>query len=82
MLPALEDVDLARRLGRRRITVLNARAIASGETVRRDGYVSRLVRNPACIGLCLMGVPVRFIASLRGGQSEPVGEPAVGRSAP
>jgi glycosyltransferase involved in cell wall biosynthesis len=81
-LPALEDVDFARRLGRRRITALNARAIASAEAIRRDGYVARLLSNPACVALCLVGVPVRLIASLRGGTPEPVGEPAVGRSAP
>lgn len=81
-LPALEDVDFARRLGRRRITALQARAILSGEAIRREGYGQRLVSNPACLALVLVGVPVRLIASLRGGASEPVGEPAVGRSAP
>lgn len=81
-LPALEDVDFARRLGRRRITTLQARVISNADTIRRDGYATRLLGNPVCLALCLVGVPVRFIASLRGGASEPVGEPAVGRGAP
>jgi glycosyltransferase involved in cell wall biosynthesis len=80
-LPALEDVDLARRLGRRRVAALNARAISSGEAYRRDGYLSRLLRSQACLGLYFIGVPVRTIAGLLGPGSEPVGEPAVGRSA-
>lgn len=78
-LPALEDVDFARRLGRRRLVSLNARAIASGETYRRDGYVSKLARSQACLGLCVIGVPVRVIASLFSSATTQVGEPAVGR---
>ncbi|HEX2841983.1 TIGR04283 family arsenosugar biosynthesis glycosyltransferase [Hyphomicrobium sp.] len=62
-MPVMEDVDLVRRLGRRRIALLNARAVTSGEHYRRDGYVSRMARNQACLGLYLLGVPVRTIAN-------------------
>lgn len=78
-LPLLEDVDLLRRLGRSRLAVLNARAVASGERYRRDGYLSGMARSQACLWLYLAGVPVRTIASLLGAAPETVGEPAVGR---
>lgn len=81
-LPLMEHVDLVRRLGRKRLAVLNARAVTSGEHYRRDGYISRMARNQACLGLYLIGVPVGTIASLYGRRSTSVGEPAVGRSLP
>jgi rSAM/selenodomain-associated transferase 2 len=81
-LPLMEDVDLVRRLGRGRIAVLNARAVTRGERYRREGYVSRIARSQMCLGLYLIGVPVPTIANLYGRRSAPVGEPAVGRSAP
>lgn len=80
-LPALEDVDLARRLGRRRLVALTARAMASGEAYRRDGYFARMARSQACLGLYMIGVPVRTIASLLGRGAVPVGAPAVERGA-
>lgn len=64
-LPMLEDVDLVRRLGRRRVGSLNARAITGGED-RRDGRLARLARRQACLGLCVLGVPVETIANLFG----------------
>lgn len=81
-LPALEDLDLARRLGRGRIVALNARAVASGERYRRDGYLSRMARNQACLGLYLVGVPVATIANLFGPPTEQIGEPVAQRSLP
>lgn len=70
-LPALEDIDLVRRLGRRRLSVLNARAVASAEHYRRDGYMARMARSQACLGLYLLGVPVRTIASFYGRPPQP-----------
>ncbi|MCC7253227.1 TIGR04283 family arsenosugar biosynthesis glycosyltransferase [Hyphomicrobium sp.] len=81
-LPLMEDVDIARRLGRSRLAVLNARVMTRGEHYRREGYLSRVARSQACLGLYLIGVPVRTIATLLGRSPEPVGEPAVGRSLP
>jgi rSAM/selenodomain-associated transferase 2 len=81
-LPVLEDVDLARRIGRRRLTVLNVRAVTSGEHFLRDGFLGRALRSQACLGLYLIGVPVGTIANLYGPPSSPVGEPVVGRSLP
>lgn len=79
-LPSLEDMDLVRRIGRRRLMVLTARAVSNGDRYRRDGYLSHMARGQLHLALCLLGVPVRTIASLSGSSPEPVGEPAVGRS--
>ena len=81
-LPLMEDVDLVRRLGRKRLAVLNARAVSGGEPYRRDGYVARMARSQACLGLYLIGVPVTTIANLYGRRGVSVGAPAVGRSVP
>ena len=69
-LPLLEDVDLVRRLGRRRLSVLNARAITDGERYRRDRSLTRTAKTQACVGLYLMGVPVRAIAAVFGGSQD------------
>jgi len=63
-MPLMEDVDLVRRLGRRRISILNARALTSAESFRRANSLSQIARNQACLGLYLIGVPVGTIAAL------------------
>jgi len=63
-LPVLEDVDLARRLGRRRLAMLDAQAIASSELYRRDGYLLRSMRNQICHALFGLGIPINVIARL------------------
>lgn len=76
-LPLLEDVDLVRRLGRRRLAVLNARAITDGERYRRDRSLARTAKTQACVGLYLVGVPVRAIAAVFGRSPDRVGDAAV-----
>lgn len=80
-LPMLEDVDLARRLGRRRLAVLNARAVMDGERYRRDRSLARIFRTQACLGLYLTGVPVKAIAALFGRSQDRVGETIAERGA-
>lgn len=63
-IPLMEDVDLARRIGRRRLAVLDAAAVTSAEGYRRQGYVLRPLRNLACLGLYFLGVPPRLIVPL------------------
>jgi rSAM/selenodomain-associated transferase 2 len=65
-LPLMEDVDLARRIGRRRIMVLRARAVTSAARYRRDGYLRRSARNLSCLALFFLRVPPRVIARLYG----------------
>ena len=65
-LALMEDVDLVRRIGRRRLAVLPTRAITSAERYRRDGYLRRMARNALCLTLYFGGVPPRRIAGLYG----------------
>ncbi len=66
-LPLMEDVDLVRRLGRRRLRALDATAITSAARWRREGYLRRSARNLACLSLWFLGVPPRIILRLYAG---------------
>jgi hypothetical protein len=61
-LPAMADVDLARRIGRRRLWMLRSRAFVR-ERGEGTGF-SRAVRNAACLALFLMRLPPRLIGRL------------------
>ena len=63
-LPLMEDVDIARRIGRRRLALLDEEAFTSGARWRRDGWFRRSARNLACLGLYRLGVPVERIARI------------------
>jgi len=65
-LPLMEDVDLVRRLGRRRVVPIGARCFASAQRYRRDGYLRRPLRNLLCLGLYFAGVPPARIVRLYG----------------
>jgi rSAM/selenodomain-associated transferase 2 len=65
-LPLMEDVDLVRRLGRRRLAPIGPRAVASARRYQRDGYRRRLLRNLACLALYFAGMPVGHIRRLYG----------------
>ena len=65
-LALFEDVDLARRIGRRRLVMLPVPALTSARRYRRDGYIGRVTRNGACFALYLVGLPPRWIARLYG----------------
>lgn len=60
----MEDVDLARRIGRRRLVALDAEALTSAERYEREGWLRRPARNLVCLGLYHLGVPPRWIARL------------------
>lgn len=64
--PVMEDVDLARRLGRRRIAILRARAIAGAAHYRREGYMRRAAKNMLGLVLYAVRVPLPRIARLYG----------------
>lgn len=63
-LPLMEDVDLVRRIGRRRLTVLPVDAVTSAARWRKDGWFRRTSRNALCLGLYLAGVKPEKIARL------------------
>jgi hypothetical protein len=60
----MEDVDLVRRIGPRRLRVLDGAAVTSAVRYRHDGYLTRPLRNLACLGLYFLGVPPRLIVKL------------------
>ena len=63
-MPLMEDVDLVRRIGRRRLRPLTATALTSADRWRRDGWCRRSLTNLACIGLYLLGGSPAWIAYL------------------
>ena len=63
-LPLMEDVDIARRIGRRRLTLLDAPAITSAARYRSEGYAARGARNLVCLMLYFAGVPPKLIARI------------------
>ncbi len=63
-LPLMEDVDIVRRIGRRRLDVLDVAAVTSAVRYRRAGYLRRSGRNLVCLGLYFLGVPPGAIARL------------------
>lgn len=64
--PLLEDVDLSRRVGRRRRTTLRSTAVSNANRYRDQGYISRALRYYGCLGLYALHVPMDRIASLLG----------------
>ena len=44
----MEDVDLVRRIGAGRLTLLRAEAVTSADKYRRDGFSRRAWRNSGC----------------------------------
>jgi len=65
-LPLMEDVDLARRLGRRRLHLLPGVAITSATRWRRRGWARQTLLNLRCLTLYLTGTPPAEIARLYG----------------
>lgn len=63
-MPLMEDVDLVRRIGRKRLTMLPVRAVTSAARFRKDGYLMRPLRNLALVTLFLLKVPPRTLARL------------------
>jgi rSAM/selenodomain-associated transferase 2 len=63
-LAIMEDVDIVRRLGRRRLVGLDHDAVTSAARYRRDGWWRRPARNLMCLALWFGGVPPARIAQL------------------
>ena len=65
-IPLMEDVRLVRRIGRRRLTMLDADAVTSAARYERDGWWARPLRNAVLLTLHFMGVPPRILLRLYG----------------
>ena len=63
-LPLMEDVDLVRRIGVRRLCLLEAEAWTSAERWRRDGWLRRSARNLLCLSLFRVGISPERLARL------------------
>jgi hypothetical protein len=62
----MEDVDLVRRLGRRRLREIPVPLYSSARRYRDDGYLWRKLRNLFCLSLYFAGVKPRRIARIYG----------------
>lgn len=67
----MEDVDLVRRIGRKRLSVLSARARTSATRYRNDGYLKRVTRNQICLALYFLNVSPERLSLLYGPSSHP-----------
>jgi len=65
-IPIMEDVDLVRRLGKRRLVPLDAEVVTSAERYRRGGFIRRPMRNLFCLALYFLGVPPATVAKIYG----------------
>jgi rSAM/selenodomain-associated transferase 2 len=65
-LPLMEDVDIARKLKRRRLTMLQSRAVTGPQRFKRSGYLRRSARNLTCLTLYFLRVPHSVIARFYG----------------
>ena len=60
-LPLMEDVELVRRIGRKRLTILQTEAVTSADKYRRDGWDKRSWRNLGLMARYLLGAdPVKL----------------------
>jgi rSAM/selenodomain-associated transferase 2 len=55
-LPLMEDIDIVRRLGRRRLAMIDHAAITSAARWRHHGWLRQTLRNQYCLALYFMGV--------------------------
>jgi rSAM/selenodomain-associated transferase 2 len=63
-LPLMEDVDLVRRIGRRRLALLDCTASTSARRWIDEGWLRRSARNLLCLGLYGAGMAPERIARL------------------
>ena len=60
----MEDVDLVRRIGRRRLAILAVAATTSAKRYRQGGYGLRPARNLLCLSLYFLRVPPKYLVKL------------------
>jgi len=65
-IPLMEDVDIVRRIGKKRLELLPARAFTSAIRYQQYGYLLRAMRNLCILTLYFCGAPPRWLAKLYG----------------
>ncbi|PIW29176.1 MAG: glycosyl transferase family 2 [Rhodospirillales bacterium CG15_BIG_FIL_POST_REV_8_21_14_020_66_15] len=63
-LPLMEDVDLVRRIGEKRLIALPSAVTTSAARYRKGGWWLRPLRNLFCLGLFYVGLPPAWIERL------------------
>ncbi len=63
-IPLFEDVDIIRRLGRRRLTILNSKATTSAVRYQRGGFLRRPLKNLMLLLFYYLGVSPQKLARL------------------
>ena len=64
--PLMEDVNLVRRIGWRRMVLLRSQAVTSPARYHRDGYLKRSLSNLGLLSLYFLRVPPRILARMYG----------------
>lgn len=62
----MEDIDLVRRIGRRRLTILDCAATTSAQRYRSGGWWLRPIRNLLLLALYYLGTPPGLLARFYG----------------
>jgi len=62
----MEDVDIIRRIGRRRLHFFDSSATTDARRFIDGGYLLRPLRNLCCVALFYLGAPPNFIRRLYG----------------
>ncbi|MFV0367903.1 MAG: TIGR04283 family arsenosugar biosynthesis glycosyltransferase [Hyphomicrobiaceae bacterium] len=70
----MEDVDMVRRLGRRRLASLSAIARTGADRYRCEGYLHRVARNQICRALYALGASPDYVASIYNAPSRKAGD--------
>lgn len=63
-IPIMEDIDLARRLGRARMRMIEHSAVTSAARWRRSGWLRQSLRNQYCLALYFAGVAPERIRAI------------------
>jgi rSAM/selenodomain-associated transferase 2 len=70
-LPLMEDVEIVRRIGARRMHILGSKALTSAVRYRSEGYARRISRNLYCLGRYFMGAaPAKIARTYEDGKSQ------------
>ena len=68
LLPLMEDVEMVRRIGRKRLAFLRSAARSDAARYQSDGFLSRSCRNMLLTTLYLLGVPSQWLADFYAGR--------------
>jgi rSAM/selenodomain-associated transferase 2 len=62
-IPLMEDVDMVRRIGAKRLHMFHHSALTDAERYKSEGYFTRMARNATCLTMWFAGVKPERIVS-------------------